>query len=68
MNKLVVYNIERRFSEGGLCMNESENLTLEDRLAMVDTLEVFGAYPRNIYENYSDARLVEEYDRIVGTV
>ncbi|WP_256366290.1 hypothetical protein [Rummeliibacillus stabekisii] len=41
-------------------------LNTEERAAMIDTLVVFGIYPRSVYENYNDERLVEEYDRVVG--
>lgn len=42
-------------------------LTTEEREGMIDTLEVFGIYPRGVYEGYNDKRLIEEYERIVGS-
>ncbi|WP_158582341.1 hypothetical protein [Rummeliibacillus sp. POC4] len=47
-------------------MNNIQMLSKEDRLAMIDALAIFGKYPRATYEKYSDERLAEEYDRIVG--
>lgn len=41
-------------------------LTNEEREAMIDTLEVMGRYPRKVYESYSNKRLVEEYDLVIG--
>ncbi|WP_312754044.1 hypothetical protein [Rummeliibacillus suwonensis] len=41
-------------------------LTKEERESILATLEVFGLYPRKVYEKYTDERLLEEYDRIVG--
>lgn len=53
-------------SNGGKTLNNIQMLSNEDRLAMIDALAVFGKYPRATYEKYTDERLVEEYDRIVG--
>lgn len=47
-------------------MNKPNVLSEEDRHAIIDTLEVFGIYSRETYEKFSDTRLIEEYDRIVG--
>ncbi|MGE7838025.1 hypothetical protein [Viridibacillus arvi] len=44
------------------------NLSTEERTAMIDSLEVFGRYPRGVYENYCDERLAEEYDRLIGGI
>lgn len=33
---------------------------------MIDALAVFGKYPRDTYEKYTDERLIDVYDRIVG--
>lgn len=41
-------------------------LDRDEREAILDTLQVFGLYPRTVYEKYTDERLIEEYDRIVG--
>ncbi|MGG0663426.1 hypothetical protein ABE042_04880 [Viridibacillus arvi] len=43
-------------------------LTHDEREGMIDTLEVFGKYPRGVYENFCDERLTEEYNRTVGVV
>ena len=42
-------------------------LTTEEREGMIDILEVFGLYPRGVYEIYCDERLIEEYERVVGS-
>lgn len=42
-------------------------LTTEEREGMIDTLEVFGIYPLGVYENYPDERLIDEYERVVGS-
>nr|DAM00132.1 MAG TPA: hypothetical protein [Caudoviricetes sp.] len=41
-------------------------LTKDERESILVTLEVFGIYPRAVYEKYTDERLLEEYERIVG--
>ncbi|MFG3612398.1 MULTISPECIES: hypothetical protein [Rummeliibacillus] len=41
-------------------------LEQEEREGMLDTLAVFGNYPYEVYANFCDARLIEEYERIVG--
>ena len=42
-------------------------LTKDERESILVTLEVFGIYPRAVYEKYTDERLLEEYERIVGS-
>lgn len=41
-------------------------ISSDERAAIIDTLEIFGIYPRSVYEKYTDERLLEEYERIVG--
>lgn len=41
-------------------------LEKEEREAMIDALSVFGLFPRDVYEKYTDERLVDEYNRVVG--
>ncbi|GEM_PF-1942377 len=41
-------------------------LEQEEREGMLNTLAVFGTYPYEVYTNFCEARLIEEYERRVG--